>query len=770
MESVAEKMEENIVIPEDIEQNIDIGQPENSKIPENAAIGDDNLIKRLENDGNRMLMFSIGIGMAGLAIGLVLSRRKKRAKTTGRELKNVNCWFCNTDQVVEAYKADGFVCSVCDQYNGFTNDGDYNQVLPEQHYTSLNDQKFRQIAKQNTKKYKKTTESLCDKCNSEQWMKLRREREFNPDIPSDDEEGYEQALRGFRTQLDKEYPLCIKCEFTLKAQELGKYHPLYQKWLADFRRRTLSGTGDFLEAVSKAQDLAGLDRPISQRVARYMISQALSGITLPPVANFIVDVLNSTLKRTISFSLYLRMLPIASNFIKLSYVLPLLYLIRITGVCILSESYFGLSLRLFWIFDIVTSYWYSDWWSSYVWAVLIGTCGTWAAINSLAALCVSGEMTSPQKSAKQPKRGHGDMSVDTMTPDTLNSSGQLTPVYEANAGTDVMTELSGMQSGLRLKTGMGENLAVKSGSSLFGSAFSHIATNQHGLMQTPPPSDINRSVFAKKPDHPGDNFIRNRWSSAPQSPPKNVIASSPERMDIDSDSDDEPTLLPQSFRNTTPILNRSINQLDISPGTKNFSPSQETVMPGDSVSQVGFDTGRYGRQRSPQPLTMDNLRQHEHLHNRTRGFSTSTQFSADHDRGTVSSYHSIRRRNLHAGSGTGSRFSSTRTLLPQSTAPQSLHNFSSAASHIPFSHAGAAAFNATPSPPRSHATRFSNIPRQAEQSFPGSPGAYSNFSGFTTTSMAQQENNNKVLLAGMALIAMLNTVVVVVVMKYMGKN
>lgn len=52
----------------------------------------------------------------------------------------VNCWFCNTDQQVPWSSRDSFVCTQCDQYNGFTADGDYNKRISEQFFPTTKKQ------------------------------------------------------------------------------------------------------------------------------------------------------------------------------------------------------------------------------------------------------------------------------------------------------------------------------------------------------------------------------------------------------------------------------------------------------------------------------------------------------------------------------------------------------------------------------------------------------------------------------------------------------
>merc|ERR1712071_344074 len=166
------------------------------------------------------------------------------------------------------------------------------------------------------------------------------------------------------------------------------------------------------------------------------------------------------------------------------------------------------------------------------------------------------------------------------------------------------------------------------------------------------------------------------------------------------------------------------------------------------------------------PLTSDNLRHHEDIQNRSqyskRGFTTSTQFSNDFDRATHQTHRcSMSRHRSQLGSTAfDSQFASNRALGGHSIQPTP--SLRSVRERDQFPH-----YNSSPSPPRSRMTRFSNIPRPAH---PTSPGGYSDFSGFTTTTMVQQETNNKILFAGMAFLISLNTIVIVVVMKYFGKN
>lgn len=47
----------------------------------------------------------------------------------------MECWFCHEKTKVEYAKQNSFTCPSCEQYNGFTEDGDYNKRIPGQVYT-----------------------------------------------------------------------------------------------------------------------------------------------------------------------------------------------------------------------------------------------------------------------------------------------------------------------------------------------------------------------------------------------------------------------------------------------------------------------------------------------------------------------------------------------------------------------------------------------------------------------------------------------------------
>ncbi|EFA09679.2 uncharacterized protein LOC103314318 [Tribolium castaneum] len=119
---------------------------------------------------------------------------------------SVNCWFCNSWTKVPYDDRDGFDCPTCSQYNGFTSDGGYNKIIPEQHDEFMN--------KSTRVKSRKSGASngLCALCNNNQQLKVFQLAHFVPM----NEENYDVEIEHFQEQLEKAYKLCKKCDKVLK--------------------------------------------------------------------------------------------------------------------------------------------------------------------------------------------------------------------------------------------------------------------------------------------------------------------------------------------------------------------------------------------------------------------------------------------------------------------------------------------------------------------------------------------------------------------------
>ena len=97
-------------------------------------------------------------------------------------------------------ESEGWDCPDCDQYNGWTEAGDYNKQLD---LTASADKRF--VRQQEIDKAH-TTNGLCLNCNLNQELKISQLARFP-------REGAE--LEEYRTHLEKVYRLCPECEDTV---------------------------------------------------------------------------------------------------------------------------------------------------------------------------------------------------------------------------------------------------------------------------------------------------------------------------------------------------------------------------------------------------------------------------------------------------------------------------------------------------------------------------------------------------------------------------
>ncbi|XP_058443695.1 uncharacterized protein LOC131425654 [Malaya genurostris] len=122
----------------------------------------------------------------------------------------VNCWFCNGNCKVLYENANSWVCPSCTQYNGFTEDGDYNREIPEQYQCRLNPRS--NITDDDKISYSVPYNGLCFGCNRNQELKIHQLASFVPDV----EENYDVEVEEYQRQLEQTYKLCSRCERVLK--------------------------------------------------------------------------------------------------------------------------------------------------------------------------------------------------------------------------------------------------------------------------------------------------------------------------------------------------------------------------------------------------------------------------------------------------------------------------------------------------------------------------------------------------------------------------
>ncbi|XP_034840181.1 uncharacterized protein [Maniola hyperantus] len=118
----------------------------------------------------------------------------------------VNCWFCNSNIWVKYIDRNCWTCPKCDQYNGFTKDGDYNKAL----CTNI-----QQVSK-SPKLFQRSPlkNGLCRMCNINQQLKVTQLANFVPM----NEKKYDEEIDSYRTLLEKAYSLCSPCKKVLQKK------------------------------------------------------------------------------------------------------------------------------------------------------------------------------------------------------------------------------------------------------------------------------------------------------------------------------------------------------------------------------------------------------------------------------------------------------------------------------------------------------------------------------------------------------------------------
>ncbi|KAK6059434.1 hypothetical protein COOONC_02933 [Cooperia oncophora] len=129
----------------------------------------------------------------------------------------VNCWFCQKDQRVPYEQRNSFICSSCEQYNGFDDSGGYNRKIPGQHCFGAATPAKRYCTPMKSGLARPdvvpregfSSNGLCEKCNRQQEIIMRKVADFEPM----NEERWSEELEMFRYKLNKIYPLCARCTF-----------------------------------------------------------------------------------------------------------------------------------------------------------------------------------------------------------------------------------------------------------------------------------------------------------------------------------------------------------------------------------------------------------------------------------------------------------------------------------------------------------------------------------------------------------------------------
>ncbi|EFN71895.1 Transmembrane protein 201 [Camponotus floridanus] len=125
---------------------------------------------------------------------------------------NVNCWFCNNNSKIWKEDLNWWLCSWCEQYNGFSKNGDYMYNIPEQYATSNMSTRYCRLIKQSNSR-NISMNHLCEDCNKQENLKLLELSNFEPKS----ERHYNAELTKFKKYLEKRYPLCNNCKLTVQT-------------------------------------------------------------------------------------------------------------------------------------------------------------------------------------------------------------------------------------------------------------------------------------------------------------------------------------------------------------------------------------------------------------------------------------------------------------------------------------------------------------------------------------------------------------------------
>ncbi|XP_059613275.1 uncharacterized protein LOC132259593 [Phlebotomus argentipes] len=169
----------------------------------------------------------------------------------------VNCWFCNINTRVPYIQRNSWICKHCDQYNGFTPDGDYNRDIPAQYCAKLNRTPKPQRKSHNETSRDISSNGLCESCNRNQELKVQQLASFIPR----NERTFDKEVEAFRKHLDEAYSLCPECKNVLKRK------------LNRVKRKILSLLTNTLKSASERITVATRDEPLTvmHNVAIYAV-------------------------------------------------------------------------------------------------------------------------------------------------------------------------------------------------------------------------------------------------------------------------------------------------------------------------------------------------------------------------------------------------------------------------------------------------------------------------------------------------------------------
>eukprot|EP01130_Rhizamoeba_saxonica_P000862 TRINITY_DN10759_c0_g1_i1.p1 TRINITY_DN10759_c0_g1~~TRINITY_DN10759_c0_g1_i1.p1 ORF type:complete len:288 (-),score=32.07 TRINITY_DN10759_c0_g1_i1:184-1047(-) len=122
---------------------------------------------------------------------------------------SVTCWYCNNDQKINKEDRNGWLCSTCEQFNSFTQNGSYSLKYWKHYEASSTHQADKEL-------YSKKHPVLCDYCicNQEKMIAARRD--------------YEGTVEQWNKLMEVQYVLCDQC----KSNYEGYTHDLHKNFIS----------------------------------------------------------------------------------------------------------------------------------------------------------------------------------------------------------------------------------------------------------------------------------------------------------------------------------------------------------------------------------------------------------------------------------------------------------------------------------------------------------------------------------------------------------
>ncbi|XP_065060971.1 transmembrane protein 201 homolog isoform X2 [Rhopilema esculentum] len=203
--------------------------------------------KFVTRNAKSLVLLSIPIA---ISVFLLVVWNRIRRKSRSTKVMELNCWFCNTDNMVNVKEKEEWYCKKCDQYNGFTRSGDYNKEIAEM-YAKCAESSLPKHGNQRLDSNSVTSGyKLCDACNKMQILKVKQLAAFIPR----NETFYEYEVEEYKHQLERRYKLCNACSRSLKrylddqdmqikdtyGKDIAQYHQISDEDEREDRKKTLN--------------------------------------------------------------------------------------------------------------------------------------------------------------------------------------------------------------------------------------------------------------------------------------------------------------------------------------------------------------------------------------------------------------------------------------------------------------------------------------------------------------------------------------------------